>query len=458
VNVAVAAGAAVALGVLTIVALERRLPSELDEGLGSGHKLVAAWAIMCALAVGQTARLSVFMADDAHTEQSALPVSPFITNHSCYTAYYEAGRLLPEVPNVYEPTLYRAGREWRRIGRFGVDHYEYPPPFLLLPRVLSFLGRDFFAQRAVWFLVQFAVAAAAVVAFGLRMVRSTAGGRFVLFAPVLLLMLPVRLTLQTGNYQIVAIALCLLAFAAFDAERDALGGALLGFAIDTKLFPALLVVLLLAQRRYRAAAWSVAMSGAIAGASYLVLGAPSYESFVSFQLPRLANGDAFPMLKAFLPAVMINHSVYGVVVKGIHLGVAGLDFRVASIVAWLYTVVAVALVVVVGRRGSPRDPVPVLFCLALAALRSPFLPQEYAEFVPMLLLLVMAARAGHTPTRGALLGVAAVALGVVVPLDWIRPHDPAPMVAALVPQIAGIAVLVAAYLTVPRKAGPARAG
>ena len=68
----------------------------------------------------------------------------------CFSAYFEAGQLAPQVANPYEPPLYAGpGSERRWIGSFEVDAFLYPPPFLLLPMFALAWSRDFLTLRAV---------------------------------------------------------------------------------------------------------------------------------------------------------------------------------------------------------------------------------------------------------------------------------------------------------------------
>src|SRR5688572_12702426 len=73
--------------------LSARLPVALDGLAGRRRGLCALWLVLSALALGQTARLSIFMADPSRPQQSLLPWDDWLVRHSCLTAYTEAARL-----------------------------------------------------------------------------------------------------------------------------------------------------------------------------------------------------------------------------------------------------------------------------------------------------------------------------------------------------------------------------
>src|SRR5205814_8276690 len=123
-------------------------------------------------------------------------------------------------------------------GRFKVERYEYPPPFLLLPRLLGALtGHDFLRLRALWFAC---MTLPLMLALGLlaRFVERSAAA---LLAPAVLAAMPTMLSLQYGNFHVAAVALAVLGMLALQ-ERGRLeiaGGALLAFATVAKCFPGL---------------------------------------------------------------------------------------------------------------------------------------------------------------------------------------------------------------------------
>ena len=65
--------------------------------------------------------------------------------HSCVSSYFLAGQYVATEPNIYDEfklysfpqTIMNVPRKPRSIGSFDIDVFEYPPPFLLLPRTLA---------------------------------------------------------------------------------------------------------------------------------------------------------------------------------------------------------------------------------------------------------------------------------------------------------------------------------
>jgi hypothetical protein len=186
--------------------------------------------------------------------------------------------------------------------------------------------------------------------------------------------------------------------------------------------------------------------------SILDLGWASYHAFLQ-HLPGLMGGEAFPAFRN--PAAMaINYSIPGLIFKLKLFGVPGMTFAASKIVGWLYTLVALWVVVLVGTRKLRLEEKPLVWIaiLILATLRSPFLPQGYGA-VPALWLLTLLS-AIHMPSTktlvATLLGWAA--LNIVWPLDW--PMDPRVLaVVNLIPQTVtiGLAVLVLKRALAPQR-------
>lgn len=121
------------LAVAGALALARRLPEVLDGVRRRRPWWCAAWLLLTLFALTQTARLSTFMADAGQPQHSVLPNDAWYVRHCCLTAYNEGARLAQERdPNIFRLDHYRKG-EPRFLGRFQVDLYHYPSPFLLLP-------------------------------------------------------------------------------------------------------------------------------------------------------------------------------------------------------------------------------------------------------------------------------------------------------------------------------------
>lgn len=419
---------ALALAGLMALQAQRRIP--LDETAASrGLKVLSGLAAAAALV--QLFRLAVFMVAPQETGYSAVPSSEWERRHSCLTAYFVAAQAAGSGANVYDTALYnrpdddpKAPRKARRLGPFNVDVFEYPPPFLSLPRTLRQLAPDFLRFRMLWFGLNGGIVLLAVLAVARRL-GPAAGTRALLLSPLVWVALPTLSTLQKGNVQALVIAVSMLAMLLFERQRpaaEAAGGALLAFATVSKLYPGLLVVYLLVRRQWRALAWTAALGVVFCIWTLLDLGWAPYASFLG-HLPGLLGGEAFPAFRN--PSAMaINLSVPGLVFKLKLFGATGLSFGASKIVGWIFTLVILALTFLAARRplqGSEAAAV-WLAILTLATLRSPFLPQAYGVFPALWLLTLLAARHAPTARTLAVTLLAWAGLNVFWPQDW--PHDP----------------------------------
>jgi alpha-1,2-mannosyltransferase len=439
----------------SLVALWRRLPSVA--------KVV--FVLGCLLALVQTTRATLFAAFPDRPVHAVFPFDPFQHHHSCFTAYYEAARLAREVPNIYgERSYLRTGDDggvpWqttgdrrRTIGPFNVDQYEYPPPFLLLPRLLIATGADFQPARLIWFVLQATMVMGALLLLAWHL-GGEWGARFGLVAPFIYLSPPVQITLQLGNFQVGAIALALIGMVAIAREREPLGAALLSFAILSKLFPGALLLVLAAQRRWRALLLTLAGAVLWTGLTLAIFGAAPFDAFFGHHLPRLASGEAFGQMRMFFPAA-INQSVHGLPMKLSLFGIGSGSNALGSLLAWIFTVLVCAVAVWLGRRSSEPRRQPLLWALVLGlgTYRSPFLPQEYAAIGPLLVLCLLAVTAPLAGRRLLTFVVAFVLLLFQCP--WGLSSDP--IVAALintVPQLVAVAVFVAAIRSLRTAVAP----
>lgn len=400
-------------------------------------RIVSAAVTVAALLV--IARLSVFMIDPSKPGYSFFPGSAWEVEHNCLTAYSVSAQAASTREDIYDDALFTASdddpakpRKPLRLGAFKIDVFEYPPTFLLLPRALLRLAPDFTRLRMLWFGLSGAVVLLSFLAV-VRFMSRPAGTRALLLAPLAWLSFPMLSCLQKGNVQVVVIAASMLAMVLFEKRRDAAGGAILAFAAMSKIYPGMLVIYLLAQRRWRALIWTSAAGLAFLAVSLVDTGWAPYASFLH-RLPQILGGEAFPAFRN-PAAIAINFSIPGLVFKLGQLGVPGMSFFASKIVGWAYTVVVVAATVLVARRPVAKDHLPAVWMaiLILATLRSPFLPMGYAAIPPLWLLTLMAARSTPTGRTLAVVVVLWALLNCSWPVDW--PADPRRLGAVvLVPQ------------------------
>ena len=416
----------------------------LDEAACSRRlKIVSGVASLVALV--QLARLAVFMVDPSQIDYSFVSKSKWEVEHSCLSAYFVSAQASSSGQDIYDDALFTMPddvptqpRKARMLGPFKIDVFEYPPTYLLLPRAFLLLTPDFTHFRMLWFGATGGVVLLAFLVVA-RFMGPAAGTRALLLTPLVWMSFPTLSVLQKGNVQVTVIAAAMLAMVLFERRRDAAGGAILAFVTMSKLYPGMLVVYLLAQRRWRALAFTAAFGFVFLAASLVDTGWAPYVAFLH-RLPGILGGEAFPAFRN--PAAMaINFSIPGLVFKLKLFGVPGMGFGASKVVGWAYTVLVVAATVLVGRRALRDDRKPPVWMaiLILATLRSPFLPQGYAAFPPLWVLTLMAAIVAPTARVLSMVLVAWAALNVYWPMDW--PVDPRLLaVCSVVPQAVTVAL------------------
>jgi len=312
---------------LLLPRLSAQLPTTLD-GLARRHRLLFALYVVLALAtVTKTAQLSIFIGDPSRTDLQSLPGNTFTEVHSCLTAYVRAADLGNQgVDNLYDDHFWHGSNGLPSLPPgvenpyrpFLLDNFSYPPPFLLLTTPLAPLSGDFLAQRALWFGCN-----GLLLAVGLwivaRWMDGPAAHRVLLLAPLFFGTLPILVTLQIGNFQIATVVLSILAMVALQQGRAATGGILLALSIVSKVSPGILGVVLLATRRIRHAAITAGFGVGLLALSVLRFGTGPIKSFLTYALPRLSSGRAFPFMETEA-GILTNMSPFGIPFKLRFLG------------------------------------------------------------------------------------------------------------------------------------------
>ncbi|HUD73201.1 MAG TPA: glycosyltransferase family 87 protein, partial [Dongiaceae bacterium] len=346
----IAAAALVALVKVAAVVwwVEKRGAVAIDPGAAPRWAAIVS-GVAAVAALAQLARLAVFMIDPAQTAFSFAPSSEWERQHSCLSAYHVAAEASTGPTSIYDNALYSlpdddpaAPRKARMLGSFKIDVFEYPPPFLLLPRALQLVTPEFLDLRALWFALSGGMLLLGLVLVARRL-GPAAGTRALLLAPFVWLAVTTMSTLQKGNVQVIIVVLAMLGMLLFEKRRDAAGGALLAFAIASKIYPGLLVVWLLARRQWRAVAWTAAWGVGYCLLTLLAFGAAPFASFLD-HLPRLLSGESFPAFRN-PTAMAINLSIPGLLFKAELFGAPRPTFDQAKMVgsAWMVVAVAVTL-------------------------------------------------------------------------------------------------------------------
>jgi len=428
-----------------------RLPGSVDTATRFRPVVAAAWALVVVVAVVQVGRLATSMTDRRHgfvltTEH------PFWYMHECFGAYlYGAELAMRGEPNIYDTGHYRgldrdAEPDSRLEGVTLDDPYQYPPQFLLLPRLALALTDDVATIRVVWFALQATLFAAVAVLLA-RWIGGPAGRLSVWLLPLVTASFPFLHNLQFGQFHLAAIVLAVAAMLLFERGRPAVGGALLAAAILAKVFPAVLLPLLLARGRLRALAWTAAFGLAITLAALAVVGPAPFEAFLAYQLPRLGDGSAFAFDEAWpeLADLVIadNQGVFGLARK---LGAAK---PLAASVARIFGlgVVGVAALVGLRRRNGSRLAVGAgwLALLGLGSLSSPGAWGDYVPVTAVWLLSLLALPMMRSRSAAAVLGTAWLfqlfLVGTMPIGDWTPVRLMVPVSAI------GATVLLALFLT-----------
>jgi hypothetical protein len=397
-----AGAAALALAAGAAWLVWRSVPSEVSGALRRRPVVAGLWALSALLALLQIGRLSAFMADPDRLWGSAFP-DPQAAQHACLSAYVVAGDLSKhDVDNLYDERYYPAfagdaarllaPADIRGLRTWMDDPYEYPPPFLLLPRMALAMTDDFLTIRAGWFVLQ-ALGLIVVAAWLAQWVGGRDGELAFLLIPVLLASIPTLFGLQFGQFHVATLLLSVAAMLFFEQRRPALGGGLLAVATVSKLFPVFLLVFLFARRQWRDLLWTLGACAVFSLLGLAVLGWAPFEAFLGYQLPRIQNGEAFAFYEKAKPFIISrNFGIPGLATKLAFLGVPGMSHALGSVLGWLYTLLLLALAWVAGRRPAARlaDARIWLGLLSLAALRSPLAPSAYVGISMLWLLTVMA--------------------------------------------------------------------
>jgi alpha-1,2-mannosyltransferase len=383
------------------------------------HPVAAAvLAVAFAIAVTFSIRTSLYEYDPDAVRFSVAPGDKFREEHLCMTAYAEAARFaaVPET-NVYARELYRPAEVPRRIGRFTVDYYHYPPPFLLLPTAVRLVAPDFYDFRRVWFAMQ----VTAVVGLWLTLAWWIGGptGRRFGYGGIVLMAMPVTwASLQVGNIQTTVAAAALVGAMAVASGRVPFGTALLAAAALGKIFPGVLLAHVLAWWRPKVAAWALAWGIGITLLTAATFGTGIFGEFAFGELPRMLSGESFSQTE-FPWSAPVNQSIYGFTVKLRWLGLTFLDREAGKAITRVLVILLGVAVLVVGWRVARTADISsndhrlglALICfgfLNLASLISPFVGGAYGAVFTIWLALLVGISTVPPGARRAVLGAAAL--------------------------------------------------
>lgn len=217
---------------------------------------------------------------------------------------------------------------------------------------------------------------------------------------------------------------------AFEERRNALGGFLLAAATLSKIFPGILLLFLVVGRRWKAVGWALGFAAGISLLALGVFGPDPFSAFVSYQLPRLANGEAFAFVTAWPEwrdwLLADNLSPLGLAQKLGMLGVPGMSPELGRILLRVYALLVLGITVLGAGRGTDRWQRACLWLaiLNLAALASPVAWADYVPVGSVWLLTLLPASLYHHRGWAVLLAstwVFAALLPGVVPMPGFLP-------------------------------------
>lgn len=383
--------------------LARLLPEAIDELPRRRPGRTAWWCLLYLLSVAQLARLGAFHADPSRIWASVIP-DPEVSEHTCMAAYVRAAELAADGDaNIYSehhwPALDEAASRESGVAGLGpwlVDPYQYPPTFLLVFRALLALSHDFQILRALWFALQALLLLAAYLAV-CRWVGGPAE-RALWLLPAFLASLPTSFDLQFGQVHLLAIAAAVVGRVLLEKGRPMTGAALLAAAVVVKIFPGILLVELLARRRWRDLARVAAWGAAMVVAGIAILGWAPHSAFSSYQVPRLLDGSAFAFFERSDFFVSRNFSPFAIPLKLARLGWGDFGHDAAQALSRVFALALVALAWRFARRDGDGESAPLdlaigwLALLSLAGLFSPLAPSAYVLTSPLWMLALLAAK------------------------------------------------------------------
>jgi alpha-1,2-mannosyltransferase len=448
---AIAAPAAVPLAALLAGAAGwlsyRRLPAALDGIRKRRRMLAAVWTFLALVTVVQTVRLGAYMADPAR-DWWVTTKQELWSKHMCMTAYFYAADLERQgEPNVYDgahyPGLNPQANVHPTVKHLSPeDPYQYPPQFLLLPRLAIALSDDFRVIRPVWYALQ-ALFFLFIAVWLARWYGGSGGTAALWLLPLVWISVPSLLNFSYGQFHVTTIALAVAAFLAFERRRDLAGGGLLAAAILAKGFPGIVLVVLALQRRWRALAWTGTWGLGLTALALAVLGPEPFRAFLTQHLPNLSTGAAFAFEEAWpdFRAVLLagNVSPFSMIRKLGDLGLPGMTDDLARVVQGIVSFSFLGAAVLASRLRSPRRR--ALGWMALLNLAAMTSPAAWGDYVPLgTLWMLSLMMAGAERARTSVLAIAGgfcFLLPGVVPIGSFPPPN-----AAMVLSVAATVLLI----------------
>ncbi len=367
-----------------------RLPGWLDGTLRRFPVRTVLWALLMLITLTQTSRLSSWVTDP-NEEWMITTDHPLFAEHLCMTAYIYAADLNRQgIDNVYDKSHYpgmnpEAAVHTSIANLSPEDPYQYPPQFLLLPRLAIALTNDFEIIKIFWLFLQalfFGFVAWSVA----RFIGGDVGLRAALLIPLLWISFPVLSNMQYGQFHLMSIMLAVAAMMWFSQGKYHIGGASLAFAVISKAAPAILLIYLLARRRWKEVGWTLGYAGVFSLLALAVVGPKPFVAFFTYQIPSLQSGSAFafeevwPELRDLIIAG--NQSPFAFIFKLDALGIPGMTMTLAKATHLVYTLAVVAFAFVASKIEGNRHR-QLLIWLALLNLAAMISKGAWGDYIPI---------------------------------------------------------------------------
>lgn len=212
------------------------------------------------------------------------------STHDFFQDHSSARNLLSGRP-IYSP-MDQAFYEYtgHRLDLWG--HYNaHPPTSVLL--ALPFAYMSYVPAAVAWNLLSLVLLAGSLSVLFSELRFNPSLSHLVLLATVLGIWPPLWLHLIQGQLGIPILFLLTLAWRAARHGRDALAGGIIGLAAAIKIFPAVLIVYFIVQRRFRLAIAGIIGFVLICALTLMITGPEAFRDYLTSVLPTLKRWNEY---------------------------------------------------------------------------------------------------------------------------------------------------------------------
>ncbi len=372
-------------------------PESIDDWIRKTNQFwLILWCVGVLFSWFYLGRIVTYLTDSQYTNASLLPDDLFLTRHSCLTAYLHGAILLDDpMANVYDLKYVDLKMEdplpecAAHFHPFKLDAYGYPPPFLLVPKLLHLFTKNFFSLRAL-----FSGFSMLFVLFTIFKIAKVLGGvfekRILLFTPILTFSPPLIVGLQIGNVHLIIVCMCILSWIMMENKNTVLSGFLISLGTIFKIFPGLLGIILFVNKKYKIIFATALSAILLIGLSIPILGIKVWKDFIFYQMPNLETGRALGFLADDVKTIDFNIAPFGIPFKLAYLKIVDWGWAEAKIFTTLFSIFLLVVSILAGRiQGSKSHRLSIWISITMfASLRSPY-AAPYTLGTMLFLYLVM---------------------------------------------------------------------